>query len=158
MAYAWQLWPLLYPRQTSLINHSLPSQRAWILRASGSHYQLPGVGKGVETYFLSLILFIESPSFLTRVGKQAAYKMTKILRHAMFLPTQYCFRMSFEYLSLRQVVYHSLDFSVLSYIWPTLHTCVVAQSQQGFNRFVLCPLLICPKGSQNLYSQRGICD
>ena len=87
----------------------------------------------METYFLSLILFIESPIFLTKVGKQAAYKMTKIFRHAMFLPTQYCFRISFECLSLRQVVYHSLDFSVLSYNWPTLHTCVVAQSQQGFN-------------------------
>lgn len=110
------LWPLLNPRQTSLINHSLPFSWAWMGPQNPQGFRqlpgnLPGIGKGVETYFLSFILFIESPSFLTRVDKQAAYKMTKIFRHAVFLPTQYCFKISFECLSLRQVVYHSPDFS-----------------------------------------------
>lgn len=55
--------PLQYPRQISLINHSEPGWALRILRASGSHYQLLGVGRGAEIYLLSLILFIESPSF-----------------------------------------------------------------------------------------------
>lgn len=157
------LWPLLnskaditnQPQPSFLLSLDGPSGT---FRASGSHYQLPGVGKGVETYFLSFILFIESPSFLLQGGINKAYKMTKIFRHAVL----YLHNIVSKYhLSAfrRQVVYHSpLTLSSCLTSGPCC-TPVAAQLQQGLGQFCpLCALLIRPKGSQNLYSQRRICD